>query len=238
MRVAILMPTFSEGERLARSLSELAESAGAEADLTVFVVDDGSPEPVSARTIAAAAGRLEVVLARHEVNLGQGAAIETARRLALDDRFAREPFAAFVTMDSDGQHRAADVLAVARAVASGDADVALGDRFLGKSDVPASRRWLLWCARLFERVTTGLVLGDAHNGLRAFGPRAIRALRLRQNRMAHATEITLRIARYRVVEVPVSVRYDDDVRAKGQRASGAVAIVVDLLHGFLFGGPR
>jgi glycosyltransferase involved in cell wall biosynthesis len=237
MRVAVLMPTFSEGDRLARTLAELARfSDGTE--LTVFVVDDGSPNPVDACALASASAPLEVVLARHRVNLGQGAAIETARRLALDPRFQTRPFDAFVTMDSDGQHRPEDVVAVARAVASGEADVALGDRFAGNSDVPASRRWLLRFARIFERVTTGLALSDAHNGLRAFGPRAIRELRLRQNRMAHATEITLRIARYRVVEVPVSVRYDDDVLRKGQRASGAVAIVVDLLHGFLFGGPR
>jgi glycosyltransferase involved in cell wall biosynthesis len=215
-------------------VAELGKIA-AEVDLTVFVVDDGSAEPVTRRSISAP---FDVVLARHEVNLGQGAAIETARRLALDPRFGDRSFDAFVTMDSDGQHRPEDVLALARVVASGDADVALGDRFAGNSDVPVARRWLLRLARLFERITTGLALSDAHNGLRAFGPRAMREIRLRQNRMAHATEITLRIAPYRVVEVPVSVRYDDVVLGKGQRASGAVAIVVDLIHGFLFGGQR
>jgi polyprenyl-phospho-N-acetylgalactosaminyl synthase len=235
MRVAVLMPTFSEGDRLGKTIAELSTIA-ADADLTVFIVDDGGAEPVSPKVLGDMP--FHVVLARHEVNLGQGAAIETARRLALDPRFAERPFDAFVTMDSDGQHRPEDVLVLARAVTSGEADVALGDRFAGKSDVPAARRVLLRLARLFERLTTGLSLSDAHNGLRAFGPRAIREIRIRQNRMAHATEITLRIARYRVVEVPVSVRYDDEVMSKGQRASGAVAIVVDLIHGFLFGGQR
>jgi polyprenyl-phospho-N-acetylgalactosaminyl synthase len=235
MRVAILMPTFSEGDRLGKTLAELGKISG-DIDLTVFVVDDGGAEPVTPKTIGAAP--FAVVLARHEVNLGQGAAIETARRLALDPRFAATPFDAFVTMDSDGQHRPEDVVTLARTVASGQADVALGDRFAGKSDVPPARRLLLRLARIFERLTTGLALSDAHNGLRAFGPRAIRELRLRQNRMAHATEITLRIGGYRIVEVPVSVRYDDEVMRKGQRASGAVAIVVDLIHGFLFGDQR
>lgn len=235
MRVAVLMPTFSEGDRLGKTIAELGKIAVA-VDLTLFVVDDGSASPVTSKSFADAP--FDVVLARHEVNLGQGAAIETARRLALDARFAERPFDAFVTMDADGQHRPEDVLAVARAVASGDADVALGDRFAGNSDVPPARRRLLRLARVFERLTTGLALSDAHNGLRAFGPRAIREIRLRQNRMAHATEITLRIAAYRIVEVPVSVRYDADVMRKGQRASGAVTIVVDLIHGFLFGGQR
>ena len=249
MRIAVLMPAFNEDGRLACTLEEL-RSCGGEATLTVFLVDDGSVPPVDEAAIAAAAKGLRVVVARHAVNLGQGAALETARRLALAPRWAPAagPFEAFVTMDSDGQHRASDVLALAGAIAAG-ADVALGDRFAGGSKVPPSRRVVLALARIFERATTGLRLSDVHNGLRAFGARAMTQMRIRQNRMAHATEISRRISRasterakddaLRVVEVPVSVRYTDESLAKGQRASGAVAILVDLFQGFLFGNePR
>jgi len=243
------MPAFNEDGRLARTLDELRACA-AEATLTVFLVDDGSVPTIDEVAIGVAAQGLRVVMARHAVNLGQGAALETARRLALEPRWApaEGPFEAFVTMDSDGQHRASDVLALASAVAGG-ADVALGDRFAGGSEVPTSRRVLLAFARVFEHATTGLRLSDVHNGLRAFGPRAMTQMRIRQNRMAHATEISRRISRasaarakddaLRVVEVPVSVRYTDESLAKGQRASGAIAILVDLFQGFLFGGePR
>jgi glycosyltransferase involved in cell wall biosynthesis len=235
VRIAVLMPAFDEGERLGRTVAELA---GAGADLTLFVVDDGSVAPVDEATLAAAsAGAIRIVLARHAVNLGQGAAIETARRLALDARFSGGGFDAYVTMDADGQHRAEDVLALAAAVEAG-ADVALGDRFAGGSNVPRARRALLAMARAFERVATGARLSDAHNGLRAFGPCAIEAMRIRQNRMAHATELTRAISRsraaLRVVEVPVSVRYTPDSMRKGQGATGAVAILVDLFQGFLF----
>jgi len=240
VRIAVLMPAYNEEGRLARTLAELAADAADRASLTVFLVDDGSTPPID--ELAVRVPGLRLVLARHAVNLGQGAALETARRLALDPRWQPEGggFEAFVTMDSDGQHRGADVLAVAHAVVAG-ADVALGDRFAGGSDVPRSRRVLLGLARAFERATTGARLSDAHNGLRAFGPRALAGMRIRQNRMAHATEITRHISKdkLRVVEVPVSVRYTEESRAKGQRASGAVAIVVDLFQGFLFGGePR
>jgi len=261
------MPAFNEEGRLARTLAELRTSALSEAQararadrerpcITVFLVDDGSVPAIDEAALQGALGTdaetLSVVVARHAVNLGQGAALETARRLALDPRWQpREgSFDAFVTMDSDGQHRGVDVFALASAIAAG-ADVALGDRFAGGSVVPGSRRALLLLARIFERFTTGIQLSDAHNGLRAFSPRAIERMRIRQNRMAHATELTRSISRARapgrgqetpplcIVEVPVSVRYTDEAWAKGQRASGAVAIVVDLLHGFLFGGePR
>jgi glycosyltransferase involved in cell wall biosynthesis len=254
VRIAVLMPAFNEADRVARTLAELAASTAHES-LSVFLVDDGSSPAIDEAAVrTAASGGMRIVLARHAVNLGQGAALETARRLALEPRWqpAGGPFEAFVTMDSDGQHQPSDVLALARAIADG-ADVALGDRFAGGSEVPASRRVLLALARAFERATTGLQLSDVHNGLRAFGPRAIARMRIRQNRMAHATEISHSISRasaerasddqLRVVEVPVSVRYTGESLAKGQRASGAVAIVVDLFHGFLFSphdprGPR
>ncbi len=241
VRIAVLMPAFDEGERLSETLRDLARRAGEGAHrITVFVVDDGSTPPIEPASTRAEG--LRVVLARHPVNLGQGAAIETARRLALDPRWD-DAFDAWVTMDSDGQHRAEDALALASAIASG-ADVALGDRFAGASEIPASRRVLLRLARVFERMTTGLVLSDAHNGLRAFGPRAIVQMRLRQNRMAHATELTRRISTalrerpLRLVEVPVSVRYTAATLAKGQTAAGAIAILVDLFQGFLFGETR
>ena len=242
MRLAVLIPAYDEGPRLERTLHDLAVASGERGhETTAFVVDDGSHPPIDPAGFPRA-GALRVVLARHPVNLGQGAAIETARRLALDPRWAPATFDAWVTMDADGQHRAEDALALAGAIAAG-ADVALGDRFAGASEVPTARRLLLWLARVFERCTTGLVLSDAHNGLRAFGPRAIGHMRLRQNRMAHATELTRRISRasrdepFRVVEVPVSVRYTAETLAKGQRASGAITILVDLFQAFLFAEP-
>ncbi|MCL2723609.1 MAG: glycosyltransferase family 2 protein [Polyangiaceae bacterium] len=242
MRIAVLMPAYNEAGRLLDTLTELCRDRG-DAEICVFLVDDGSTPPLARDELRAAAGAMPIVLARHAVNLGQGAAIETARQLALRPRFSlhNAPFDAFVTMDSDGQHRPCDVLALARAIADG-ADVALGNRFAGGSNVPLSRRLLLAFARSFERVTTGLALSDAHNGLRAFSARAITRMHLTHNRMAHATEFTQQISRASrngerlgVIEVPVSVRYTDASRAKGQKASGAVAIVVDLFHGFLFG---
>lgn len=248
MRIAVLMPAFNEADRLARTLDDLctATSSMAPGSVSVFLVDDGSSPAIDEAAVRRAAASLRLVIARHAVNLGQGAALETARRLALEPRWQPDsgPFEAFVTMDSDGQHRGHDVLALVAAVEAG-ADVALGDRFAGGSNVPRSRRALLALARGFERATTGLRLSDVHNGLRAFGPRAIERMRIRQNRMAHASELTRSISRasaerddddpLRVVEVPVSVRYTDESLAKGQRASGAIAILVDLFHSFLFG---
>ncbi len=234
-RVAVLMPVYNEASRLSATLGGLRDLASTMGGVTAFVVDDGSAAPVTEASLPAPTGWFRVVLARHAVNLGQGAALETARQLALSA--GPDRFDAFVTMDADGQHRPEDARALVDAVRAG-ADVAFGNRFLGASTVPRSRRALLRVASAFERVLTGLRVTDAHNGLRGFSRQALVGLALRQNRMAHATEIKQRVARtrgLRLVEVAVNVRYDRATMAKGQRATGAALILRDLLGQYLFG---
>lgn len=231
MPVAILMPAYNEPGRLAATLAGVRAGAEALGGVAVFLVDDGSDPPIDPAALPSPTPAFRLVFARHALNLGQGAALETARQLALRE----PPFAAYVTMDADGQHRTEDLAALVAAVEAG-ADVALGDRFRGDSNVPAARRALIHAARLFERALTGLALSDAHNGYRAFSRRALGQVQIRQNRMAHATEITRAISRERldVVEVPVSVRYTGETLEKGQRPLGAFAILRDLFHRYLF----
>jgi glycosyltransferase involved in cell wall biosynthesis len=190
----------------------------------VVVVDDGSKDATA--DVARKAG---AVVLRHPINRGQGAALQSGIKLAL----ARGA-AIVVTFDADGQHVAADVPKLVAPVASGAADVALGSRFLaGSSNVPAGRRLLLKGAVLFTRLTTGLKLTDAHNGFRALSRAAAQTIRIRQDRMAHASEIVSEIRRHglRFVEVPVTVLYTDYSRAKGQSAFGAFRVLFDLLLG-------
>ena len=236
MQIAVLMPVFEGEESLRRTLDAICARADAAMVVSVFLVDDGSEAPIAGASLPVGSAFFRVVLARHVVNLGQGAALETARQLALGEA----PFDAYVTMDADGQHALGDMIALAQAVHAG-ADVALGNRWGGESNVPRLRRALLHAARMFERAITGLRLSDAHNGFRAFSRRALEHLHIRQNRMAHATEITQQISRasrgcgdLRIVEVPVSVRYTRSSLAHGQGTLGAFTILRDLFHRYLF----
>ncbi len=227
------MPVYNDARGLTRTVRALADRAHTFGAVTLFLVDDGSDEPVDLESLPAPTRHFRLVFARHAVNLGQGAALETARQLALAD-VAHD---AYVTMDADGQHGVDDARSLAEAVREG-ADVALGNRFLGRSNVPRGRRVILHAARMFEWALTGLRLADAHNGLRGLSRRALERLPLRQNRMAHATEITWRISHagdLRLVEVPVSVRYTKDGLAKGQSSWGAFLILHDLVAQYLFG---
>ena len=187
----------------------------------VILVDDGSADDTAA--LAREAGALVIV---HPINLGQGAALQTAIEFAL-----LQGAAYIVTFDADGQHRAADAAGLVAALIQGQAEFALGSRFLGEAlNLPKSRRLLLKAATVFTRLTTGLDVTDAHNGLRAMTRRGAQAIKLKQNRMAHASEILHQISRSRLpyVEAPVTIAYSEYSLAKGQRVSDALGIMLDL----------
>jgi len=213
----VICAAYNKAAMIGRVVSELRR-----AGYRTIVVDDGSADATG--PIAAAAGAHVVT---HPLNLGQGAALQTGMDYALS-RGAE----VLVTFDADGQHRVADIRRLVEALARERADFALGSRFLGEAqDLPPLRRLILRAATVFTRLTTGLRLTDSHNGLRALTRQGAAAIRLRQNRMAHASEILAEIARSRLpyVEVPVSIEYTAYSLAKGQRLSDSVLILLDLL---------
>ena len=100
-------------------------------------------------------------------------------------------------------------------------------------NLPTSRRLVLRAAVLFTRLVNGVKLTDAHNGLRAFSRRAAEKIQIRQDRMAHASEIIDRIRETGLPfkEAPVRIRYTEYSMAKGQSARGAFRIVFHYLVG-------
>jgi glycosyltransferase involved in cell wall biosynthesis len=188
----------------------------------VVLVDDGSQDATGQTALAAGA-----TVATHPVNLGQGAALQTGIKFALQHG-ARY----IVTFDADGQHRASDIPRLIGALVECRAAYALGSRFLGAASrgMPLRRRLLLQAAVWFTRIVTGLALTDTHNGLRAMTCEGASRISLRQNRMAHASEILEQIAASGLpyVEVPVTIDYTRYSLAKGQSLADSVAILFDL----------
>ncbi|MBX3162393.1 MAG: glycosyltransferase family 2 protein [Deltaproteobacteria bacterium] len=182
------------------------------------VVDDGSRDATVAEARAGGATVL-----RHAINLGQGAALQTGIDFAL-----RRGARAVVTFDADGQHAAGDIPALVAALAG--ADIALGSRFLGTVEGATQQRLaMLRAAIVVSNRISGLELTDAHCGLRAFRAAVAPALRITQDRMAHASELLRKIkaAELRVVEVPITIRYTEHSTAKGQSGFQAIRILFD-----------
>ncbi|WP_103063845.1 glycosyltransferase family 2 protein [Actinomyces qiguomingii] len=189
----------------------------------VVAVDDGSVDESAAQARAGGA-----VVVRHPLNLGQGAALQTGISYVLERTDA--PY--LVTFDADGQHSVLDAAAMVRAARDEDLAFVLGSRFLqGPSPVGWLKRLVLRTAAAAASHTTGMRLTDAHNGLRVIRRDAAAQLDLRQNRMAHASEIIRQLAATQLPwrEFPVHIAYTDYSRGKGQSLWNSINILVDLL---------
>ncbi|QPE05201.1 glycosyltransferase family 2 protein [Microbacterium schleiferi] len=213
----LIVPLYNEATVVRQVVAEARRTFP-----NIVCIDDGSSDDSVAEALAGGATVL-----RHPINLGQGAAIQTGIV------FARRQAGAeyFVTFDSDGQHKVADAAAMVDRLREEPIDIIFGSRFLDdRTNASGLKKLVLRTAVLFERLSTGVRLTDAHNGLRAFNRSAARALQITQNRMAHASEIVSQVGKkhLRYAEHPVEIVYTDYSRAKGQSLWNSVNILSEL----------
>lgn len=190
----------------------------------IICVDDGSTD--GSVEAARAAG---AVVIRHPINLGQGASLQTGFEFVLQEAPECEYL---VTFDADGQHRVSDAVEMVAVARSSDVAVVFGSRFLDDRTNPGwMKRAILKTAVWITNLTTSVKLTDAHNGLRVIRRDAASQIHLKQDRMAHATEIVLQLGATGLpwTEYPVELLYTDYSKSKGQSVLNSVNILVDLI---------
>ena len=215
--VWVVIPLYNEATVITEVIAGLLPVFG-----NVVCIDDGSRD--GSGRIARAAG---AHLVTHPINLGQGAALQTGFDYA-QERGARY----VVTFDADGQHRVEDAQAMVDRARAEDLAIVFGSRFLDDRTNPGMlKKIVLKTAVAVTNVTTRTRLTDAHNGLRVIRNDAMQQIQLRQDRMAHGTEIVVQLGRTGLpyAEQPVEVIYTDYSKAKGQSLLNSVNILVDLI---------
>ena len=130
-RVAVIMPAFSAGERLAVAVKAMP----ALVDLVVVVDDASDDGSATRRTLG---GEPRLVIVRHAWNRGVGAAIASGYREA-----RRRGAEVLVVMAGDGQMDPADLPAIVGPIARGDADYTKGNRLHHPriAEMPTLRRF-------------------------------------------------------------------------------------------------
>ncbi len=222
--VFVVVPAFNEETAICKSIAPLL-SLG----YRVVAVDDGSADATWE-----AIQSLPVFALQHAINLGQGAAIQTGTTFAI-----LHGAKYVVHFDADGQHSHDQIEQLLAPLRQGDADVALGSRFLEASDthlVPLRKRILLKGATLVNFAYAGLKLTDAHNGFRALTRAAAMKIDLHENGFSHASEILVQIRMHKLrwVEVPTTINYTEYSLGKGQPILNAFNILLDLATRRLF----
>jgi glycosyltransferase involved in cell wall biosynthesis len=189
----------------------------------VVCIDDGSSDGSASEAAAAGA-----VVVRHPINLGQGASLQTGFSFALSDPLMTE----VVTFDADGQHQLDDAVGMVDTLHEHSLDVVIGSRFLDdRTKLGWAKKLVLKTAAFYTRVTTGMALTDAHNGLRVLDRGLVEKVRLTQNRMAHASELIDQIGELKATwqEYPTHIVYTEYSKSKGQSLLNSVNILVELL---------
>jgi glycosyltransferase involved in cell wall biosynthesis len=210
----IVVPAYNEATVIYPVITELITVVSH----NVIVVDDGSTDNTAPEAHCAGAKVIH-----HDRNYGQGRALVTGIQYALSS--GAEYIATF---DADGQHEAFSLRFMLSDIRTKGVDIVLGSRL---PPTHSLRRLMLRVATWFTRVHSGLNVSDTHNGLRLMNRKAAEAIRITQPRMAHASEILREIRRNNLKwsECPVSIRYTEYSRSKGQPLMrGSARILWDL----------
>ncbi len=214
--VWILMRAYNEENAIKKSIEDLK----ANGYKNILVVDDGSTD----KTYEIAKAE-NVLIVRHLINLGGGAAFETGRQILTE--IIKAPI--IVTFDADYQHDAKDIEKFIKKINQGY-DVVLGSRFLGKAiNMPLSRKLILKGGILFTWFISGIKLTDTHNGLRAFKLDALKRMKLHFNDFSYASELLdyIKKLNLKYCEVPVTIRYLG--KQHGQSNFSAIIIAIKMI---------
>jgi polyprenyl-phospho-N-acetylgalactosaminyl synthase len=214
-KIFIIIPALNEEDHIGAVLDKFKSSS-----YQVVVVDDGSID----KTASIVRQYSGVYLVQHCINRGMGAALQTGNDFAL-----KSGADIIVHFDADGQMQIEDIKYMIQPLLDDDADITMGSRFLGKvSNIPWFKRFVIQPpAKIINYFFTGVWLTDVHNGFRAITADTARKITIKQDHMAHATEITASVKKnkLRYKEIPVKIIYFEF----GQNLLGGFKILFDLV---------
>lgn len=213
MDILCIIPAFNEEKNIGTTIENLLNH-----NYNLVVIDDCSDD----KTYQIAKSKKVKVL-RHIINRGQGAALATGNKYALNNDVD-----IVVHFDGDGQFLAEEIKDIISPILNNEADIVFGSRFLGKkSQMPSFKKNIIMpLARLVNQFL-GVNTSDPQIGFRALNKLALKKIEIENDGMAHCSEILFKAHKYklRIKEIPVTVIY----HRFGNNFSGGIKIIKDLI---------
>lgn len=161
-KILVIIPAYNEGGSIGKVVTAIKK---VQIQCDIVVINDGSMDDTG--IVARKAGAKVIDL---PYNLGIGGAMQTGYLYA-----KRRGYDIAVQVDGDGQHNPSDLSLVLASVISGEADLAIGSRYLKKTKYqsPVLRRLgMLVLAATVSRITRQRFF-DTTSGFRAAGRKVI-----------------------------------------------------------------
>lgn len=166
LNVALIIPCFNEEDTVSRLFSEIKATSFPEGIMvTPVFINDCSTDRT--RDVLMQHGMTFIDL---PVNLGIGGAVQTGYKYAL-----RNGYDVAVQMDGDGQHPPEELYKILKLISSGEADVAIGSRYLTGEGFQSSslRRTGIGYFKWLNQKLVGVTVFDSTSGYRALNRKAL-----------------------------------------------------------------
>lgn len=199
--VVAIIPAYNEEKALADVLGKTLDYVD-----EVIVVDDGSSDKTSEVAIEAGARVI-----KHSVNLGKGEALKSGFKAIEGDSI-------IITIDGDGQHNPNEIPDLVRPIIEDGADLVNGSRYMNgpEENTPAYRRVGQKVLDIATNISAGTKVTDSQSGFRAFSSKSKNVFRFKDTGFGIESEMLVDAAEagLKIVEVPITVRYDLDGSTK------------------------
>jgi Glycosyltransferases involved in cell wall biogenesis len=164
-RILAIVPALNEAENIGHVVKNLKTASPW---LDVLVIDDGSTDQTA--EIARMQGAKVISL---PVNLGIGGAVQTGFLYA-----EKHHYNVALQVDGDGQHRAEEIKKLIDPILLGEADVAIGSRFLAKTSYKSAlpRRLGIYLLSKTIQSVVRKTYTDPTSGFRAYNGKALRVV--------------------------------------------------------------
>jgi glycosyltransferase involved in cell wall biosynthesis len=212
VKLSVIIPCYNEEKTLEGCVDSVVAIADDTLELELIVVDDCSKDRSLEVARALAAKIPGLLVMRHEVNMGKGAALRTGIAGATGDFVAIQ--------DADREYDPRDLKRLLVPLRNGDADVVLGSRFLSGG---YHRVLYFWHSlgnkflTFLSNMLTDLNLTDMETCYKVFRREVIQSIQIEENRFGFEPEVVAKIAQMRLRIYEMGISYRGRTYAEGKK---------------------
>jgi len=194
-KVCVVLPTYNNAGTIEQVLTDILSYTN-----QIIVVNDGSTDQT--KSLLQKYNTIQVF--HFDINKGKG----TALRLAFEQAF-QKGYEYAITIDSDGQHFAKDLVHFLDALETEPNTIIIGSRNMTQANVPGTSSFGNKFSNFWFKLETGIEVPDTQSGYRLYPLKSISKLFLFTWRYEFEVEVIVKAAWnfVKVICIPIEVYY-------------------------------